>query len=147
MPLLDDMASYLTACTSAFTLLKGTTGNLVKAQLLDRTPAPDTLTALYETGGMGPAWAFGSTAPVYETAGLQVLSRSSSYASAHSRAHSAYVWFGGIRNQRVPNSSASSTSCLYLDVQPDQPPFSVGVDQNGRWLSSVNFTIRKERKS
>ena len=147
MPLLDDMATYLCSCTSAFTLMAGTAGNLVKAQLLDRTPAPDTLTALYETGGSGPMWAFGSTAPVYETCGLQVLARSTSYATAHSRAFSAYVWFGGIRNKRVPNSSAGSTSCLYLDVQPDQPPFSIGVDANGRWLSSVNFTVRKERKS
>jgi len=147
VPLLDDIATYLCACTSAFIAMKGTAGNLVKSQLLDRTPAPDTLTALYETGGSGPVWAFGSTSPVYETAGLQVLSRSTSYATAHTRAHSAYVWLGGINNQRVPNSSGTSTSCLYLDVQPDQPPFSIGVDANGRWLSSVNFTVRKERKS
>ncbi len=144
MPWIDDMATYLASCTSAFIPMTGTAGNMLKSAMLDRTPAPDTMISLYETGGVGPAWAFGSTAPVYETVGLQALSRSTSYTVAHTRAHSAYVWLGGIRNKYLPSTSAS-TRVLYLDVQPDQPPFSVGPDQNGRHLVSVNFTVRKER--
>ena len=143
MPLLDDMATYLASCTSAFIVAKGTAGNTVKSALLDRTPTPDTMTALYETGGSSPNWVFGSTAPAYETCGLQVLHRSTSYAIAHSRAHSAYRWLGGIRNQRLP--AAASTDCLYLDCDPTSPPFSVGPDANGRWLVSSNFIVRKER--
>lgn len=145
MALLDDIATYLDAQSSSFTLMKGTAGNLAKMALLDRTPAPDTMTSIYETGGAGPQWAFGSTSPVVETAGLQVLSRSTSYATAHTRAYTAYRILGGVHNQRLPN--AASTECLYVDIQPDQPPFSIGPDQQGRHLVSVNFTVRKEQKA
>jgi hypothetical protein len=144
VPLLDDMAAYLASATSAFIPMSGTAGNMLKSAMLDHTPAPDTMISLYETGGMGPSWAFGSTAPVYETAGLQVLARSTSYATAHALAHSAYVWFGGLRNKYLPSTTAT-TKVLYVDVQPDQPPFSIGPDANGRHLVSVNFTVRKER--
>jgi hypothetical protein len=146
VPLLDDICTYLDNASSQFKMLSGSTGNLVKSALLDHTPAPDTLTALYETGGAAPAWVFGSTSPAYETAGLQVICRSSAYPTAHDRAFTAYRILGGIRNQRLPLSSQSS-NCLYLDCNPDQPPFSLGTDGNNRWLVSVNFTVRKERQS
>lgn len=146
MPLLDDIATYLDAQSTRFTKLSGTTGNLAKTVLLDRTPAPDTMTAIYETGGMAPQWVFGSTAPIIETAGLQVIARSTSYATAHSNAFAAYRILGGIRNQYLPTST-HSTKCLYLDCNPDQPPFSIGPDQQGRHMVSVNFTVRKEQQS
>ena len=146
MPMLDDVATYLDAQSSQFKVMSGSTGNLVKAQLLDRIPAPNTLTALYETGGAAPAWVFGSTSPAVETASLQVIARSTSYATAHTRAFTAYRILGGIRNQYLPTSTYS-TKCLYLDMNPDQPPFSIGLDENGRPLVSVNFTVRKERHS
>ena len=145
MALLDDIATYLDAQSTAFTLLAGTAGNLAKTALLDRTPAPDTMTSIYETGGSAPQWVFGSTAPAIETAGLQLLSRSTSYATAHSRAFTAYRLLGGVKNRRLPTTA--STNCLYLDVNPDQPPFSIGPDQQGRHLVSVNFTVRKEQKA
>lgn len=145
MPLLDEAATYLDAQTTAFTLLSGTGGNLVKARLVDHDTVPDTLTALYETGGSPPNWQFGSTSPVYETCGLQILSRSTSYATAHNRAFQAYRILGGIRNQRMPYSSQSS-GVLWLDCQPDQPPFGIGPDPEGRPMVSVNFTVRKERR-
>lgn len=146
MPLLTDMLTYLDAQDSTLKKLSGTgtTGNLVITQLLDHTGAPDTLMALYETGGMAPNWIFGSTSPAYETASLQVISRSSSYATARSRAYLAYRILGGIRNQYLPTSTYT-TKCLYLDCNPDQPPFSIGQDSNKRWLLSCNFTVHKER--
>lgn len=144
MPLLTDILTYLDAQSTAFKKLSASTGNLVLTALLDRTPSPDTLTALYETGGSSPNWVFGSTNPAYETAGLQVISRSSRYATARSRAYLAYRILGGIKNQYLPTST-HSTKCLYLDCNPDQPPFSLGPDQNDRWLVSVNFTVHKER--
>lgn len=145
MALLDDVATYLDTQSSSFTLMKGAAGNLAKMALLDRTPAPDTMTSIYETGGAGPQWAFGSTAPIIETASLQVISRSTAYAIAHSRAFTAYRILGGVRNQRLPTTG--STNCLYFDIQPDQPPFSIGPDQQGRHLVSVNFTVHKEQKA
>jgi hypothetical protein len=146
MPVLPDLLKYLDAQDSTLKKLSGTgtTGNLVMTQLLDHTGAPDTLMCLYETGGSSPNWVFGSTSPAYETVSVQVISRSTNYATARSRAYTAYRILGGVRNQRLPYSS-QSTNCLYLDVNPDQPPFSIGQDQNKRWLISCNFTVHKER--
>jgi hypothetical protein len=144
MTLLDEVATFLDAQSTALKLLSGTTGNLAKTVLLDRTPAPDTMLTLYETGGSAPNWVFGSTSPAYETASLQVISRSSNYATARSRAYLCYRLLGGIHNQYLPTSTYTS-KCWYLDCNPDQPPFSIGPDQQGRHLVSVNFTVRKER--
>lgn len=145
MPVLPDLLAYLDAQDSTLKKLSGTgsTGNLVITQLLDHTGAPDTLMALYETGGSAPAWVMGSTSPAYETVSVQVISRSSNYATARSRAYTAYRVLGGVRNQRLP--AAASTDTLYLDCNPDQPPFSIGQDPNKRWLISCNFTVHKER--
>lgn len=146
MPLLTDMLTYLDTQSSALKKLSGTgsTGNLVITRLLDHTGAPDTLMCLYETGGTAPNWVFGSTSPAYETASLQVISRSTNYATARTRAYLAYRILGGIRNQYLPTST-HTTKCLYLDCNPDQPPFSIGQDPNRRWLISCNFTVHKER--
>lgn len=148
MPLLTDILTYLDAQSSALKKLAGTgsTGNLVITNLLDHTGVPDTLMVLLETGGSAPNWVFGSTNPAYETASLQAISRSTNYATARSRAFLAYRILGGIHNQYLPTSSAS-TKCWYLDCNPDQPPFSLGKDANQRWLLSCNFTVRKERSA
>lgn len=148
MPLLTDMLTYLDAQSTALKKLTGigSTGNLCLTELPDRTGVPDTLMCLYETGGMAPQWVFGSTSPAYETAGLQIISRSTLYTTARTRAFIAYRILGGIHNQYLPTSTYS-TKCWYLDCNPDQPPFSIGKDPNGRWLISCNFTVRKERSA
>ena len=51
MPLLDDIATFLDAQSTAFTLLSGTSGNLAKAIMLDHSAVDDTIAVLYETGG------------------------------------------------------------------------------------------------
>ena len=54
MPLLDDIATYMAAQSTAFTKLSGSAGNLSKAFMPDAAPAPDTIITLYETGGSSP---------------------------------------------------------------------------------------------
>ena len=56
--ILDELASYLTDQSTAFT--KGT--NLTLGFMPDAAPAPDTIATLYETGGLAPTYSF-STGP------------------------------------------------------------------------------------
>lgn len=146
MPLLDDIAHYLDDTTSALTLLGGTagTGNLVKARLLDHAKNPDTLVALYETAGYAPTWVMstGSTSPAFETAGLQAVARSTSYTVARGHAYRIYRILDDVDNQRLPHSSSGT---WYYRIRANGPPFSVGQDQNGRFLLSVNFDVLKAR--
>lgn len=146
MPLLDDVAHYLDDSTSALTLLSGTggAGNLVKARNLDHSKIPNTVVALYETAGWQPQWAFttGSSAPVYETAGLQAIARSTSYATARGHAYRVYRILDSVRNKYLPHTSSGT---WYLAITPNSPPFSIGVDGNGRYLLSVNFDVMKAR--
>lgn len=141
--LLDDVATYLDAQSTALTLLSGTGGNLAKAIALDATPAPGTLVALYETAGRGNGYTMstGAKATVaYESAGLQVLSRSTSYATARDNAETVYTTLDGLAGATLP----TSTGTLYLDFSAVQPPFSAGRDNSDRHVVSVNFLVRKE---
>jgi hypothetical protein len=144
--LLDDIAHFLDDSTSALTLLSGTggAGNLVKARSLDHAKVPDTLVALYETAGWPPQWCFttGSSGPAFEQAGLQAIARSTSYATARGHAFRVYRILDSVRNQYLPHTSSGT---LYLAIQPAGPPFSIGQDQNGRYLLSVNFDVAKAR--
>lgn len=140
MPLLDAVASYLDSSSTVFTLLSGSAGNLAKAIALDAVPAPDTLAVLYETPGRGNGYSFstGAAATVeYESPSLQIISRSSSYATARSRAQTAYTILDGLAGQTLSGT-------LYLDFAAVQPPFSLGRDRNDRYLCAVNFLVRKE---
>jgi hypothetical protein len=146
--LLDDIAHYLDDSTSALTLLSGTggAGNLVKAMLLDHAKVPDTVVGLYETPGWSPQWAFttGSSAPVFERPGLQVIARSTSYATARGHAYCCYRILDSVRNKTLPHTSSGTR---YLSIDAAGSPFSLGQDQNRRFLLSVNFDVTKERSS
>ena len=147
MALLDDVGSYLCAATSAFSLVAGTAGagNLMKAQMLDNAKTPDTVVGLYETAGWAPQWVFstGSTSPAYEIAGLQVISRSTSYQTAKDYAYRAYRILDYVAGQKLP----TATGIMYQRIAAVGPPFAIGQDQNGRFLLSCNFDVTKTRGS
>ncbi len=146
MPLLDDIAHYLDDQSSSFTILSGTggAGNLSKGWMPDHAKSPNTVLALLETGGGPPHWSLstGTTSPDWEQAGLQVLSRSTSYATARSQAYLAYRLLDVVANKTLPHTSSGT---VYLRIDATQPPFSIGRDGNGRFLHSLNFTVLKER--
>lgn len=143
MSMLDDVATYLAAQSTALTVLSGSAGNLAKAISLDHTPAPDTLVSLYETGGFAPAHAFTTASTgsvlVFEQPSLQCISRSSRYATARTNAQTVFDTLDG-----YAGSLPTATGVRYLSIAADQSPFSIGRDKNDRFLVSVNFTVRKE---
>lgn len=141
--LLDDVATYLAGQSTAFTILAGTGGNLAKAKSLDHTPAPDTLTVLYETAGFGPVHTFststGTATRDHERPGLQVLCRSTSYQTARNNADTVFTLLDGLAGTVL--STASGVT--YRSIDAVQSPFFLQRDANDRTVISVNFNVGK----
>jgi len=141
--LLDDVATYLDAQSASFTKLSGSVGNLTKAFMPDDSPAPDTIVTVYETGGIAPTHVFSTGAGVaraFENPRLQVIARSSRYATARNLAETAFTILDGFAGG---TSITTAATPLYMDITAVQSPFSLGRDENGRYLVSVNFDVRK----
>lgn len=140
--LLDDIATYLAAQSTAFTVFSGSAGNLAKSIALDVSPAPNTVTVLYETPGTAPGFSFSTAANAtveYESPTLQILSRSTSYETARDRAQTAYTTLNGLA-ATLP----TSTGVRYLSIAAAQPPFLLQRDEHDRYIVAVNFNVQKE---
>ena len=138
--MLDDIATYLISST-AFTLLAGSVGNLVKSDMPDTAPAPDTIIALYETAGVTGSYTFSTSTiieRVWERPRLQILSRSSSYPVARANAQTAYGMLDGVTGP-LPTSSGT----VYT-VSAVQAPFDIGRDKNLRHLVSTNYQVERQ---
>ena len=131
--LLDDLASYMAAQSTQFTV--GV--SMTKTFMPD---APDTLTTLYETGGFSPVHYFstGQTRDV-ERPSLQVIARSTSYQVARTNIEEVFTLLDGIHDRGLP----TTTGTHYQSIDAIQSPFSLGRDENERWRLAVNFTITK----
>lgn len=139
MALLDDLATYLAAQSTALTV--GATGNLVKAINLDAAPVPDTLVSLHETQGVFGSYAFSTGAGaevITERPRVQVYSRATAYQTARTNAQTVYTILNGI-SKNLPTSTGTS----YFSIEAAGPPFSVGRDSADRFVVSVIFDIEK----
>ena len=139
MAILDDLASYIDTNSTAFAL----NTNLGKSINLDAGSIPNTFTSLYETPGLNSEMAFstGGAERVFDRPRVQVLCRSTSYATARARAQTIYDLLDGLGNQGLP----TSTGTVYLSVVAVQPPFSLGRDSNDRWLVATNYQCERDR--
>lgn len=139
--LLDDVATYLDAQSTALALRKGTAGNLAKAQSLDSAALPNTCVVLYETAGSAGAhtWSTGGSSVAYESPRLQVISRSTSYVTARTNAQTVYTTL-----DQFSGYLPTSTGTRYLSIDAIQAPYAYGRDDNDRFLVTTNYAIRKE---
>lgn len=141
--ILDDIATYLANSSTAFTILAGTSGNLGKQILLDNDHYPDTVVSLYETPGSPNAYTYststGGASVAWERPSLQIISRSTVYTTARTNAQTAYVLLDGLAGRNLP----TATGTTYLDITAAQPPFSLGRDENERFLVSTNYNVWK----
>lgn len=137
MAFLDDVATYITANTTGFTV-GGVTGNLGKAQMNDTQPA--TMVGLFVTAGVGPTYTFSTAntaaAVAYEGVNLQVMSRSTSFQTAYSNAARIYTALSGVTNTTV-------NSLRYLDIVALQHPYDLGHDDNDRSLVVCNYAVKR----
>jgi hypothetical protein len=142
---LDDVCGWLDANSTALTKLSGTSGNLVKAVMGDETGFPDTLVVLHENMGQRPVHSFstatGGSHRDYERLRLQVLTRSTSYATARSLAQVVFGKLDGLGATEMPSSTG--THGHYLDCAASESPYYVGRDANQRYLVSCNFDLRR----
>ena len=143
MALLDDIATYLAAQSTAFTVVSGTGGNLAKSVMLDAI-LPDTITVIYETAGLANEYVFstatGTAGVANERPSFQILSRSTRYTTARTRAQTAYTVLDGLAGKSLP----TATGTRYLEIVANQAPFLLQRDENERYIVATNYTARKE---
>ena len=141
MAVLDDLAGYIDSSSTLFTL----NTNLGKAVSLDAGTLANTFTVLYETPGLEGAQTFSTAANlterVFDRPRVQAISRSTSYATARSRAQTIYDLLDGLNSRGLP----STTGTQYLSITAVQPPFSLGRDSNDRYLVACNYQIERDR--
>lgn len=125
MGLVEELATYLDAESTRFQLGSNWFINWLPSE-------PGTAASITETGGLPPAHTFGGDLPKYENQRVQVMCRSTS--STRARANMNDAWF---QLQEVANESLSSRS--WLRASAVQSPFSLGQDEQGRWLFACNF--------
>lgn len=99
---------------------------------------PNGCVALYETGGLGPARAMRGSAgqPVAERPRVQVVARSTSYASARAKARDAYLLLEGL-------GDVTLNGVQYKWVGAVQEPFMMGRDELGRVSIAANYDVVK----
>ncbi len=77
---------------------------------------------------------------MFERPSFQVLSRSTVYTTAQTRAQTAYQMLNGVADRNLP----TATGPRYLQITAVQPPFFLQRDENQRYIVSVNFDVWKE---
>ena len=133
--ILDEVAKLITDNT---TKAQGT--DIFKA--FNHPRAQDSATFLIETQGVGPQRVFSSSAPAWENAFIQIIDRSSDYQIARNSAETIFTLLQGQANVNLTPSS-SATGTLYLTLEPQQSPFSIGQDDNDRFQVSCNYLVQK----
>ena len=129
--LLDDISDLLTTGSVSTTIYKG----FLPEQ-------PDDAFLLTETGGRGPIHAM-STGPgnaALEVAGLQVLRRSSSYATARLGMQTVMNLLDGLSERTI-----NATRYSYVEAQ--QVPFALMRDESQRSILAVNFLAYKDKST
>ena len=134
MGLLDEVRDFLAG--AGLGLTSGV--NLWTAMQPD---VPDVIVALYEYAGGSPTDTF-AVPGVYETQGLQVITRSDiaqtpgSYTAARTLARGAFAALEAVTNQTLSGTR-------YLRIKPVQSPFSLGRDESQRWRFVFNAMCYK----
>lgn len=125
--LLDDISDYLVG--------EGT-GTVYKDQL---PASPDTTLAVFSIPGFGPTHTM--QAPhVLEEPRIQVLVRSQSLQTAHQNALNVYGLLNGLRNKTINGVQYHWTTAL-------TQPYSMGRDQNQRYIVACQYDVKKDRST
>ena len=144
MSLVDDIATFLDASSTAFTLLSGTAGNLAKMIGLDHEHAGNTMAVIYETPGGASEFSFststGAPTTQFERQSFQILSRSTTWTTARSQSQVAHALLDGLTSRSLP----TATGTRYIQITAVQPPFYLQRDENDRFIASANYDVWRE---
>ena len=134
MSYLDEIATAVAGASTGFVL--------DTSVFVDSMPdTPNTCIGVYGPAGSGPFIALGTTTPSFESPGLQVICRSTSYTTARSNAETVYLHL--ITKVNTSLGSTGGSSATYLSIDPLQTPFTLGSDENDRPLFGCNYRVRK----
>ncbi len=137
MTVATEVQDHIVGSSTSFILGGSSGGNVFVSQVPDS--APDTSVTIYETGGIGPYFGLTSSGPVVETPGLQIVCRSTSYAVARANAELIYSTL-----YTPTNTTLTGSTTIYLSITPQQSPFDMGRDDNGRHRVTCNYLAQKE---
>lgn len=134
MPVLNEIAAYIAATSTGFSA--GPHASKTQIFIGDMPEDQrDTLIAIYEPGGAPPVYSFGAS-PMLERPTVQVISRSTSYATARTNAFTIYTILAAVED-------ATLSGTAYTRVTPSQSPIDLGKDADDRHLISCNFMAEK----
>jgi hypothetical protein len=129
--MIEDVGEYLDAQSTRF--------NLGVATFLNSLPSePNRAHGLFETPGLPPVRAFGSTGPSWERGRVQVQCRSTSSVTARADIDAAFVLLEGVQNQTIQSNT-------FLRVSAAQSPFLLERDKQGRVVFGCNFDVWRVR--
>lgn len=105
----------------------------------DLPPSPDGVAAVNEYPG-GAAVTFFGTRSINERPRVQILVRGVAYDSQTPRLRIERIY-----QALMDRGAFTVNSTRYMALEPVQPPFPMGKDDNKRWVYAVNFAVTKER--
>lgn len=134
MTVMAEVASYLVTTSTRFSA--GASSTAIPLWMSQHPEGqPDTSVALFESGGPGPLYT--QNGLTIERPTIQIISRSSSYATARDNAQHIHDILAAVTNQTLGTTP-------YVTITPVQSPFSMGFDALERPLISCNFVVEKE---
>ena len=139
MPVGREVVGYVVSQSTAY-VLGGTTGG-VPVYLNKMAESPATAVAFFESGGPGPTYTY--TGVSLERPGLQLISRSTSYATARDNAQTVWNMLAAVTNVTISKTSSTGVTS-YATITPVQSPTDMGQDAKELALITCNFTIEKE---
>lgn len=134
MPILNEVAAHIAASSTIFSAGPHATKTEIFIGDLPEDQRA-TLIALFEAGGAPPVYTYGSS-PMLERPTVQVISRSTSYATARTNASTIYSILAAVKG-------ATLSGTIYTRVTPSQSPFDMGKDADDRHLISCNYIAEK----
>lgn len=102
-----------------------------------------TAMAMYEPGGAPPVADLSGNVPVVERPRIQLISRSTSFATARQNAQTVWDLFYTVRNELFDKVGSTGTTKWYT-VEPVHSPVDMGKDESHLHRVSADFQITKE---
>jgi hypothetical protein len=131
-----DLIAYLDPLVSETTT--GTAPTLVEGPMPESPDGMTAVTHYMSRTSDDRVMSASLSAPGSELEDVQVMSRSTSMATARARANAFYALLDNLQNQTINGR-------VYFWIVSDGPPFSLGQDVNQRWRFAANYHVRKHR--
>ena len=139
MPAGREVLGYVVSNSTKYVLGGSTGGTPIYLNKIAETPA--TALGFFESGGPGPLYTY--TGVSVERPTLQLISRSSSYATARDNAQTVWNMLAAVTSTTIAKTSSTGVTS-YLTITPVQSPTDMGQDAEELALITCNFIIEKE---